>query len=156
MKRPSGVPRDYKTFLEDLKSRIRSAQMRAALAVNRELIQLYWDIGRSIALKQATGGWGKSVVERLAADLQRSFPGISGFSASNIWRMRAFYLAYASDLTILAQPVRELAPGKKLAPPVRELQAEIVPQAVGHMGTPPIVARTARASAWCCARNAAK
>ncbi len=75
-----------------LKERIRSAQLRAAQAVNRELIELYWQIGRSIVERQRSDGWGKSVVERLAKDLQAEFPGMSGFSPRNVWRMRAFYL----------------------------------------------------------------
>jgi predicted nuclease of restriction endonuclease-like (RecB) superfamily len=131
------VPRDYRAFLDDLKSRIRSAQMRAALAVNRELIQLYWDIGRSIAEKQDAVGWGKSVVERLASDLHREFPAVSGFSASNIWRMRAFFRAYADRSPILAQPVRELATPKKLAQAVRELDKPFVPQPVRQLRSAP-------------------
>lgn len=63
------VPPGYPAFLDELKRRIRSAQVRAATAVNRELIQLYWDIGRGIVQKQGVEGWGKSVVERLARDL---------------------------------------------------------------------------------------
>jgi hypothetical protein len=91
--RRGGLPSDYQAFLDDLKSRIRTAQIRAALAVNRELIQLYWEIGRGIVHKQDVAGWGNGVVERLASDLQQEFPGITGFSASNVWRMRAFYRA---------------------------------------------------------------
>ncbi len=79
---------------EDLKTRVRSAQLKAAVVVNRELIQLYWDIGRLIVERQDKEDWGKSVVERLAADIQRAFPGIQGFSPVNVWRMRAFFLAY--------------------------------------------------------------
>ena len=63
-------------------------------AVNKELISLYWDIGRLIAERQRDAGWGRSVVETLANDLQAEFPGIGGFSARNVWRMRNFYLAY--------------------------------------------------------------
>src|SRR5438477_11119966 len=66
----SGVPNGYPALLEDIKSRIRSAQIKAALSVNRELIELYWSIGRDIVLRQEAQGWGKSIVDRLAADLQ--------------------------------------------------------------------------------------
>ena len=58
---------------------------------------MYWDIGKSIVLKQETLGWGKSVVETFAKDLQKEFPGIQGFSARNLWNMRTFYLAYKDD-----------------------------------------------------------
>lgn len=114
IKRPSGrVPRDYRAFLEDLKTRIRSAQLRAALAVNRELIQLYWDIGRAIVQKQRVEGWGRSVVERLARDLQNAFPGLEGFSARNIWHARSFFLAYTASEK-LKQPVSEIPWGHNL------------------------------------------
>lgn len=103
-------PPGYAELLADLKARIASAQVKAALAVNRELISLYWETGKTIVARQRQEGWGKGVIEHLARDLHRAFPGMSGFSASNIWRMRAFYLAYCREVTILAQPVRELPP----------------------------------------------
>jgi predicted nuclease of restriction endonuclease-like (RecB) superfamily len=126
----TGLPGDYAAFLDSLKSRVRQAQTKAMLSVNRELIQLYWDIGRQIALRQEQEGWGKSVVDRLAGDIQKAFPGIGGFSASNVSRMRAFFLAYRSS-EISAQPVPKLA-GKKLAQPVPKLTSEKVPQSVGQ------------------------
>src|SRR5690349_356089 len=84
----------YAALLDDLKARIRTAQIKAALAVNRELIVLYWDIGRAIVERQKAEGWGKAVVDRLATDLQSEFPDESGFSPRNVWRMRAFYRAW--------------------------------------------------------------
>ncbi len=118
----------YESFLEDLKGRIRSAQTRAALLANRELILLYWEIGHRIADRQNEQGWGRSVIERLADDLQKELPGLQGFSRSNVWRMRAFFLAYHE---ISRTAVRELqvtdSKGKKstsrsnLAQPVRDL-----------------------------------
>lgn len=107
---PSGtvLPPGYAELLEDLKGRVRTAQLKAAVAVNRELVRLYWDIGRLIVDRQEREGWGKGVVDRLAGDIQKTFPGLQGFSPSNVWRMRSFYLAYTKDVTILAQPVREL------------------------------------------------
>jgi predicted nuclease of restriction endonuclease-like (RecB) superfamily len=101
------VPADYPQFLILIKQRVRAAQYQALQAVNREQIQLYWDLGRLIAERQQQAGWGKHIVETLARDLQTEFIGLSGFSASNLWRMRAFYLAYAHD-EILAPLVREL------------------------------------------------
>lgn len=129
----TGLPADYQVFLESLKSRVQQAQTKAMLSVNRELIQLYWDIGRLIVDRQEREGWGKSVVERLATDLQKSFPGIQGFSKDNIWRMRMFYLAYRSPPAILAQPVPELEPkprSRKVAQPVPELADSGPPPAV--------------------------
>ena len=82
------IPKGYHELLTQIKERIRTAQLRAASAVNRELIELYWQIGQSIVERQRSEGWGKSVVERLAQDLQAEFPGMSGFSPRNVWRMR--------------------------------------------------------------------
>lgn len=98
---------DYRNLLVEVKQRIRSAQYEALKAVNRELIALYWDIGQMIVSRQQEAGWGKSVVEQLAKDLQTEFSGISGFSAANLWRMRLFYETYATN--------------EKLAPMVREI-----------------------------------
>lgn len=89
----SGVVR-YAELLEELKSRIRAAQVRAALSVNRELVGLYCQIGEVIVRRQAAEGWGVGVVERLSKDLGAAFESLKGFSPRNIWRMRAFYLAW--------------------------------------------------------------
>ncbi|MCC5656393.1 PDDEXK nuclease domain-containing protein [Nostoc sp. XA010] len=86
---------DYTHLLMEVQQRIRSAQYEALKAVNREMISLYWDIGQMIVIKQQDASWGKSVVEQLAKDLQAEFPGISGFSARNIWNMRNFYATYS-------------------------------------------------------------
>lgn len=107
----------YRDLLEELKARIRQAQLRAAVAVNQELLRLYWQIGRDIVRRQELEGWGAAVIERLAQDLRRAFPETTGFSASNIWRMRAFYLAHRTSDENLAQPVREMA-GEGLPPSV--------------------------------------
>ena len=101
------MPSDYATVLAELKQRIGAAQSRAALAVTRELIALYWHVGRTILERQATAGWGNSVVERLAHDLRRAFPTLQGFSPRNIWRMRAFYLAWSNAPKKLTQAVSE-------------------------------------------------
>ena len=86
---------DYPAFLASLKDRILHARISAARAVNRELVLLYWDIGRGIAEKQQTAGWGDAVVERLAADLRAEFPGLRGFSMRSIWEMKRLYMAYS-------------------------------------------------------------
>ena len=85
---------DYLGFLIEIKTRIRHAQYQAFRAVNNELLSLYWDLGESIHQKQKSLGWGKSVVETLARDLQAEFPGRNGFSAQNLWYMRQFYSEY--------------------------------------------------------------
>src|SRR4030043_936527 len=86
------VTAEYRTFFKEIKERIHKAQYDAFKSVNKELIDLYWDIGKSIVAKQEKLGWGKSIVETLARDLQKEFPGIQGFSARNLWNMRTFYL----------------------------------------------------------------
>jgi predicted nuclease of restriction endonuclease-like (RecB) superfamily len=91
------IPEDYKTLLIEIKQLIRSAQYEALKAVNQQLISLYWDIGSRIVTRQQGATWGKSIVQQLAQDLQTEFPGIAGFSARNIWRMRDFYLTYQQD-----------------------------------------------------------
>ncbi|MCW9680164.1 PDDEXK nuclease domain-containing protein [Dolichospermum planctonicum UHCC 0167] len=88
---------NYIHLLMEVKQRIRSAQYEALKAVNREMINLYWDIGQMIFIKQQNYNWGKSVVEQLSKDLQTEFPGISGFSARNIWNMRSFYVTYSQN-----------------------------------------------------------
>ncbi|MBN1958623.1 MAG: DUF1016 family protein [Desulfuromonadales bacterium] len=109
-----GKPQDYPRLLTEIKERIRSAQYEALKAVNKELVGLYWDIGRMIVERQDVEGWGKAVVEQLAADLRSEFPGVGGFSASNLWRMKAFFEAY-TGLEKLAPLVREIGWSHNLA-----------------------------------------
>ena len=77
-------PEGYADWLADLKGRIHTAQQRATLAVNRELVLLYWQIGRDILARQAAQGWGAKVIERLAHDLRAAFPEMKGFSPCNL------------------------------------------------------------------------
>jgi predicted nuclease of restriction endonuclease-like (RecB) superfamily len=91
------LPRAYEDFLKDLKDRIRAAQIKAALSVNRELVLLYWSIGRDILLRQSQHGWGAKVVDRLAADLRREFPEMAGLSPRNLKYMRALAEAYPDE-----------------------------------------------------------
>ena len=88
------IPEGYADWLADLKSRIHTAQQRATLAVNRELVLLYWQIGRDILVRQASQGWGAKVIERLARDLHAAFPEMKGFSPRNLKYMRAFAEAW--------------------------------------------------------------
>ena len=113
-KKSLGKPQDYPRLLTEIKERIRSAQYEALKAVNKELVGLYWDIGRMIVERQDVEGWGKAVVEQLAADLRTEFPGVGGFSSSNLWRMKAFFEAY-TGLEKLAPLVREIGWSHNLA-----------------------------------------
>jgi predicted nuclease of restriction endonuclease-like (RecB) superfamily len=88
------IPPDYTPWLAELKNRIHAAQQRAALAVNRELVLLYWQIGRDILDRQEQQGWGAKVIERLAHDLRAAFPEMKGFSPRNLKYMRAFAQAW--------------------------------------------------------------
>lgn len=103
----SEIVQGYGDLLGQIKQRIRSGQYEALRAVNRELIALYWDIGQLLVTRQQDEVWGKSVVKTLAQDLKREFPGVTGFSASNLWRMKLFYETYEGS--------------EKLAPLVREI-----------------------------------
>jgi predicted nuclease of restriction endonuclease-like (RecB) superfamily len=87
-------PADYGPWLAELKGRIHAAQQRAALAVNRELVLLYWQIGRDILDRQGREGWGAKVIERLALDLRNAFPDMKGFSPRNLKYMRSFAQAW--------------------------------------------------------------
>lgn len=107
------VPDGYADWLSDLKTRIHSAQQRAALAVNRELVLLYWQIGRDILARQAAQGWGAKVIERLAHDLRTAFPEMKGFSRANLMYMRAFAQAWP-DGEIIQQAVGQLPWGHNL------------------------------------------
>lgn len=123
------LPTDYPAFLEEIKARIRAAQIKASLSVNKELIALYWDIGQGIVERQRAEGWGASVIDRLAHDLQTAFPGIEGFSPTNISRMRAFYLAYTPKAQISARAVPKLK-GATSAQAVPESDRPNLPQPV--------------------------
>ncbi|MCE5316603.1 MAG: DUF1016 N-terminal domain-containing protein, partial [Parachlamydia sp.] len=85
---------EYLSTLADLKRQIQENQIETLVCVNQKLIHLYWNIGKTISDKQKKGRWGTSVIEQLAKDLQNAFPRMEGFSRTNVFRMRAFYLAY--------------------------------------------------------------
>jgi len=91
------IPEDYNIFLRELKERIRNAQVRAAISVNRELVLLYWQIGQDILNRQQQQGWGAKVIDSLAADLQKAFPEMKGFSSRNLKYMRSFAETYADE-----------------------------------------------------------
>jgi len=88
------TPEGYGSLLTALKERIREARFRASLAVNRELVLLYWQIGQEILTRQGSEGWGAKIIDRLAGDLRRDFPEMTGLSPRNLKYMRAFAAAY--------------------------------------------------------------
>jgi predicted nuclease of restriction endonuclease-like (RecB) superfamily len=106
-------PAGYADWLAELKTRIHTAQQRATLAVNRELVLLYWHIGRDILARQAAQGWGAKVIERLAHDLRTAFPEMQGFSRANLMYMRAFADAWP-DSEIVQRAVGQLPWGHNL------------------------------------------
>ena len=99
--------KEYIEFVAEVKRRVVSARISATRAINRDLIGLYWDIGRMIVGRQEKQGWGKSVVERLSIDLRKEFPEGTGFSPRNLWDMKRFYEQYAA-YEKLRQAVAEL------------------------------------------------
>lgn len=101
------ISTDYHRFLEELKVRVVSARISAARAVNRDLVLLYWDLGRKIVEKQKMLGWGESVIDRVSCDLQEAFPSTTGFSPRNLRDMKRFYMAYV-DVGIWRQVVAKL------------------------------------------------
>lgn len=107
------IGREYINFLNEIKSRIVSARIQAIRSISKELIKLYWDIGKSIVERQKRFGWGKGVVEQLSRDLINEYANFEGFSPDNLWRMRMFYLEYKDD-PILAQLVPELPWGHNI------------------------------------------
>ncbi|HWB07364.1 MAG TPA: PDDEXK nuclease domain-containing protein [Verrucomicrobiales bacterium] len=153
------IPADYASFLAGVKVSIRSARLHAGRAVNRQLVQLYWDLGSGIVGKQRTSGWGDAVVERMAADLRAEFPDMQGFSAANIWRMRQFFETYTTP-EFLAQLARELRPRKPssktpdfLAQAARELVSALPwghhLELMAKVKTPEALLYYLRASAQC-------
>ncbi len=97
MSKLTPLPEAYDGWLQALKAKIRQAQLSARLAVNHELISLYWRIGHDILERQRRQGWGAKVIDRLAADLRAAFPEIRGFSARNLKYRRAFTEAWPEE-----------------------------------------------------------
>lgn len=111
---------DYRQALAIIKQRIHSAQTRAVLAVNTELLNLYWDIGRQLDSWQRERAWGSAVVEQMAQDLQVSYPGIKGFSRTSLFAMRQFYAFFSPQFEVVPQPVGQMPWGH-----VRTLLAKV-------------------------------
>ncbi len=99
---------EYKDWLIDLKRRIKGSQLKAAASVNSELIMMYWDLGRQIVEKQQSTKWGSGFMDQLSKDLMTEFSEMGGFSRSNLFAIRKFYLFYSQSISIVHQPVGQL------------------------------------------------
>ena len=110
----------YKDFIKGIKNLIYKRQYEAMKAVNKELLTLYWEIGKEIHNQQSEKGWGKSIIEILSKELKKEFPGVRGFSTTNLWRMRSFYLEYS--------------PKSNLPPSAGEIQKSNLPPLVAEIG----------------------
>jgi len=119
------VPALYATLLADIKQRVQRAQVRAMLAVNAELIRLYWDIGRVIDERQQQEGWGAGVIPRLARDLHNDLPEEKGFFERNIKQMLAFYREYA-QLSFVQQPAAQIETEPKVPQAAALFTAELI------------------------------
>jgi predicted nuclease of restriction endonuclease-like (RecB) superfamily len=97
----------YKKWLEELKKKIKTSQIKAAIRVNTELLDLYWQLGGEITEKQKESNWGDAIIEELSKDLTAAFPGMKGFSRANLFFIRKWFLFY-QPLSIVSQPVRQL------------------------------------------------
>lgn len=121
------IDKDYINWIEDLKSRYSSAQIKAAVKVNAEQLLFNWQLGRDLVTRKAEEKWGSGVVEQLSMDLQAAFPESKGFSTTNLWRMKQWYQFYSNALKKLPQLVGELQPSEgqsniKLAQAVGEFE----------------------------------
>lgn len=107
----ASLPSDYLQLLAEVKGRIQAAQSRAVLAVNAEMMALYWQVGQMLHSRQAEAGWGAAVIPRLALDIANALPEVKGFSERNLKRMLAFYRAYAEDPAFVPQAVAPVGAG---------------------------------------------
>src|SRR3954452_12200600 len=118
----------YKTWLEALKKRIQTAQIKAAIKVNSELLELYWQLGEEIISKQKESTWGDAIIEQLSIDLTAAFPGMKGFSKRNLFYIRQWYLFYSEGFRKVPQPVAQLQLGSDTPS-----KSEFVPQLVAQI-----------------------
>lgn len=102
------IASDYKHWLQELKQRIRQSQIKAAVRVNTALLELYWSIGADIVDRQVEEKWGSGVIPQLSADLRAEFPDMQGFSTTNLWYIKKWYLFYSQEDIKLPQVVGEI------------------------------------------------
>lgn len=125
------IDREYIQWIGEIKSRYRSAQIKAAVKINAEQLLFNWQLGRDLVIRKAEEKWGSGIVEQVSLDLQEAFSESKGFSPSNLWRMKQWYLFYAQSAEKLAQLGRELQMsdlqgGKKLPQLVGEIHDRII------------------------------
>ena len=99
---------EYHHWLEGIKLKIKTAQLKVAISTNAQLIELYWDLAKDILQKQKESTWGDAVLEQLSVDLRLSFPEINGFSRRNLYAVRQWYLFYSSEFEFVPQPVAQI------------------------------------------------
>lgn len=124
----------YKTWLADVKLKVRNTQIKAAVKVNAELLNLYWELGSDIVIKQAETAWGDRFLSQLSKDLKTEFPEMKGFSLSNLKYIKQWYLFYSKAESFSQQPVGQLAklPPGKSQQPVGVMIAQIMQIPWGH------------------------
>lgn len=132
----AALPPDYAPLLSEIKARVQAARIKAGLAANRELLKLYWDIGRLILDRQQKEGWGAKVIDRLSADLQNEFPGQQGFSPRNLKYMRTFAEAWPERLIV--QPPVEQLPERKSEPSIVQASLARVPESMSPIVQAPL------------------
>jgi len=118
---------DFKQWLSELKVRIRQSQIKAMIKVNDEMLQLYWDLGRDIVVRQMDAVWGSGFFKNLSKELKTEFPDMQGFSERNLYNIKRFYLFYNQDNEILQQVVAKLE-NENLPQLGAEIENEILPQ----------------------------
>lgn len=120
----------YAELLGAIQQRIQAAQTRAVLAVNTELVRLYWQVGQLLDARQQEAGWGAAVIPRLALDIANALPEVKGFSERNLKRMLAFYRAYADDLAFVPQAVAQIESPPQ---PATKVPQPVAPAPAGHV-----------------------
>jgi len=141
----------YRELLADIKIRVRTAQHKAARSANAEMILMYWDIGRLIAARQETEGWGAGVIPRLAVDLKNELPEEKGFSERNIKRMVQFWNAYPQLFGIGPRPVAQLEPSSTLSRIGPQAVAQLPPASAARLSNPsasPLVQQAVVQLSW--------
>lgn len=106
---------EYRAWLESLKANIRRTQIKATVSVNRELLLLYWQLGKEISEKQAQAKWGDGFIAQLSRDLAAEFPEMKGFSKVNLWRVKKWYQFYFQEVKIVSQVVPQFQHGNNTA-----------------------------------------
>lgn len=139
----------YASLLGEVRARVRNAQARAAWAANRELLLLYWDVGRIVATEKDARSWGAAVIPRLAEDLKSELPELSGFSARNIWRMVRFYEAYPTLGEFVPTALARSGAQPIVPPPVAQLGGSATRSAAGTAQTTTPASPDAELAALC-------